>query len=187
MDVTGPRGLPTLPLKLGPSFGGISLKLVEVADAGFILALRTNPVLNKHISPTSPDLAAQQLWMRDYKDREAIKAEYYFVIRDNDYPVGTVRLYDFRGDSFCWGSWIITQGTHPRVATASLVMLYDFAFDTLGFVRTHFEVRRTNFRVRNFHLRMGAQIVASDGVRDNFHLKADCYRRVRTTLVGMLS
>ena len=42
-------------------------------------------------------------WIQNYKEREANKLEYYFIIEDKltKEKYGTVRLYDFREDSFC--------------------------------------------------------------------------------------
>ncbi len=167
---------------IGPSFRGVSLKPVEVDDAAFILQLRADPDLNRHLSATPPDLDNQKQWIAKYKTRETEGTEYYFIILRDGEDAGTVRLYDFQGDSFCWGSWIIKRGTPPHVAIASAIMVYDFAFGPLGFTRSHFDVRRDNLSVRKFHLRTGAEIISSDEQNDYFVITAARFMEGRPQL-----
>ncbi|WP_164102726.1 GNAT family N-acetyltransferase [Candidatus Laterigemmans baculatus] len=140
----------------------VSFTFVEVIDAAFVLSLRTNPDLNRHLSAVSNDLAAQESWIREYKRRESQSTEFYFIIRKSDEPTGTVRIYDFREDSFCWGSWIIKPGASPRVSIASVQLVYKIGFQALGFAQSHFEVRKQNSSVNRFHLKMGAVRVGED-------------------------
>ena len=74
----------------------------------------------------------------------------------SDAPIGTIRLYDPQGDSFCWGSWILAQGSPASAAMESALMVYAYAVDYLGFTAAHFDVRRGNERVWRFHERFGA-------------------------------
>ena len=171
------------PLNL--SFGDTLLTPVSQEDAGFILALRSDPELNRYLSMTPHDVETQRQWILEYKQRETAETEYYFIISKRGGKLGTIRAYDFQGDSFCWGSWIILRGTSPQVAIASVLMIYDFAFDQLGFTKSHFDVRRDNESVRRFHLRMGAQIVRSDEVDEYFELFEDSYRQYRPKLVQL--
>lgn len=123
------------------------------ADAAFILGLRTDPVKSRHLSATANDLAKQQAWLEAYA-RDA--SQVYFIMEDaQGTPVGTVRLYDARGDSFCWGSWIIKEGMPGNYAIESALMVYRYAL-SLGFTRAHFEVRKDNASVWRFHERFGA-------------------------------
>lgn len=82
------------------------LRLVEENDAGFICTLRNNDKLNTYISKSTADTKSQAEWIRNYKNRENNGEEYYFIIckSDDQSPIGTVRLYDFRENpkSFCW-------------------------------------------------------------------------------------
>jgi RimJ/RimL family protein N-acetyltransferase len=166
-------------------FGDIQLTPVSLEDAEFILSLRSDPELNRHLSTTSQDVEAQRQWIREYKQRQAASTEYYFIISKSGEKLGTIRAYDFRDDSFCWGSWIILRGTSPQVAIASVLMIYDFSFDQLGFTKSHFDVRRDNESVRRFHLRMGAKIVRSDEGNEYFELLEDAYRQYRPKLVQL--
>ena len=127
-----------------------------VDDAAFILALRTDQKKGEFLSATAPDLARQRDWLARYAGDEA---QVYFIICKLDgTPVGTVRLYDQRGDSFCWGSWIKSDGAPSGFGVESALMIYDFALQ-LGFQRSHFDVRKQNTSVCQFHERFGARKV----------------------------
>ena len=80
----------------------------------------------------------------------------YFIIEYQDAPVGTARLYDPQGESFCWGSWILHSSRPSQAAMESALMVYAYAVDHLGFTAAHFDVRKGNERVWQFHERFGA-------------------------------
>jgi RimJ/RimL family protein N-acetyltransferase len=97
----------------------------------------------------------QQNWISQYQQDDG---QAYFMICDKaGQKIGTVRLYDAIGDSFCWGSWIVDSAAPAYVAVESALMVYAYATDHLGFSRAHFDVRRDNTRVRAFHERFGAR------------------------------
>jgi RimJ/RimL family protein N-acetyltransferase len=140
----------------------IDLRLVELDDAAFILGLRLDERLNRHISATDADVESQVEWLRQYKEREREGREYYFIVEGKDgMPCGTVRLYDFRQDSFCWGSWIMLPGNAAK-AFESAVLAYQCGFENLGFAKSHFTVDKANSRVVAFHKRFGAKVVRED-------------------------
>jgi RimJ/RimL family protein N-acetyltransferase len=72
-------------------------------------------------------------------------------------PLGSVRLYDPQGDSFCWGSWILKDGAPQSAAIESALIVYSYAVDHLGFKEAHFDVRKGNESVWRFHERFGAK------------------------------
>lgn len=124
-----------------------------VADAEFILGLRTDEQKARFLSATDADLAKQRAWMEAYANDDS---QIYFVIVNlAGAPVGTVRLYDQRGDSFCWGSWIKSDAAPSNFGIESALMVYRYALH-LGFRRAHFDVRRENTSVCQFHQRLGA-------------------------------
>ena len=129
----------------------------NVGDAAFILSLRTNENKSRYISAISSDLSAQQAWLLRYADSTD---QAYFIIEYQNESVGTVRLYDAQQNSFCWGSWIMREGTPPQAAMESALMVYSYAVDHLGFQSAHFDVRKENDRVWKFHERFGAQRVS---------------------------
>ena len=150
----------------------MSFRPVTVEDAAFILKLRSDPGLNRHLTAVSHDLAAQQLWIVGSMQRSRLGEEFYFIILHLGQPVGTVRLYDFQEDSFCWGSWIIIPGTAPRVALQSAACVYDVGHRVLGFAQAHFEVRKDNASVNRFHRRMGAVLISEDECSHHYSIDA---------------
>lgn len=149
------------------------LRFVEENDAAFICGLRADPNLNKHLSPSDPDVEKQRKWISGYKDREKDGTEFYFIIVSDGQDRGVVRIYDFRqinGErSFSWGSWIIPPPRVPGLVTFSAILMYEIGFDALKFDRAHFEVRKANTGVVAFHERSGAHVEAED--HDNFYFR----------------
>lgn len=125
-------------------------------DAAFIVALRTDSKKSQYISATSADVQQQIAWLERYaKDDSQI----YFIIHDPHMErLGTVRLYDRQKDSFCWGSWILKEGTPNMYSIESALIVYHYAL-SLGFKSAHFEVRKGNASVLRFHERFGAKMV----------------------------
>jgi len=150
----------------------INFRIVEENDAEFILSLRTNLVLNKNISSVENDVVKQRNWITSRKNSR----EWYFIIENKvNKPVGTIRIYDVIEDSFCWGSWIILPEERMRSSFESAILLYEYAFFTLGFSQSHFDVRKNNKSVINFHLKMGSVIVKEDHENFYFIFKKEDY------------
>jgi RimJ/RimL family protein N-acetyltransferase len=127
-------------------------------DAEFIVALRTDMRIGKYLSATSSEVEKQIEWLKCYSTSDD---QVYFIIESNDgEKLGTVRLYDQQGGSFCWGSWILNAGAPQSAAIESALMVYSYAIDYLGFKKSHFDVRKGNDHVWRFHERFGAVRVA---------------------------
>ena len=112
-----------------------------------------------HLSKTSSNVADQKKWIEGYA---ASADQAYFVMFHNSAPIGTVRLYDAIENSFCWGSWILNDRAPVHAAIESALIVYTFAFEILGFNKSHFDVRKKNTKVCKFHERLGAKIVSAD-------------------------
>ncbi len=146
------------------------LRLIKEEDAPFLLSLRLNETLNKHLSKVDNNLTNQIEWIKHYKIREQERLEFYFIITSQDnQPLGTVRLYDFQGSSFCWGSWIIKEKSPTFTAIESALSIYEFAFNVLSFKSSHFDVRKDNTKVIKFHKNFGAKETSED--INNFYFK----------------
>jgi len=156
----------------------IIMKLVEIdEDADFIFRLRKDK--GKFLSK-STSWNEHINFLRHYKEKEKKGEEYYFVIlhKLTKEKLGVVRMYDFRTidkrKSFCWGSWIIKDNAPKFTAIESALQIYNFGFYELGFEMSHFDVRKENVKVVNFHRRFGAKIVKEDNENYYFHfLKRD--------------
>jgi RimJ/RimL family protein N-acetyltransferase len=129
------------------------------ADAGFILDLRTDRRKAAYLSPIPDDLERQRAWLERYGGDDS---QVYFIITNlAGAPAGTVRLYDRRGDSFCWGSWIKGDQAPSGFGVESALMVYAYALE-LGFRNAHFDVRKQNLSVCQFHERFGAVVAGQD-------------------------
>ena len=157
---------PQFNLKIGDT----TLKLAELSDADFILELRTDEALNTYISKTDTDVSAQLEWLANYKKLEATNEEYYFIVKYQSVPVGTIRLYDFKDEAFCIGSWIIKKGTPHFASIASFILAYQAAFETLKFKTANLDVRKGNKKVIQFHNRWGAVPLREDDLNVYFTL-----------------
>ena len=150
--------LPHGPDVLKGTVTGPNLRLRDVRpdDAAFILGLRTDPRKGRHLSPTSPDMEKQRRYLAEYAHTSD---QAYFLIETLDgRPVGTVRIYDPQGRSFCCGSWILTDDAPRSAAVESTLMIYRYGLE-LGFDAAHFDVRRANEKVWQYHERCGARRV----------------------------
>lgn len=162
----------------------IRLRLVEESDAEFILKLRLDERYNKYISEVNPDVDAQRAWIRGYKKEELEGKQFYFVIEKLDgTPCGTVRVYDLREDSFCWGSWILNENKTRFAALESAFLVYKFGFDVLGYRKSHFEVMNGNEKVVSFHEKMGAIRTGKDDVNSYFEITKTSVDDVRAKLL----
>ena len=149
----------------------IRLRLVEESDAEFILKLRLNEKFNQFLSSVSPDLQSQKEWIKKYKNEEKLKKQFYFIIERIDcMPCGTVRVYDLKDDSFCWGSWILNEDKTQYAALESAFLVYKFGFEALGYRKSHFDVMKENKKVISFHTKMGAKEIGADQQNSYFEI-----------------
>lgn len=149
----------------GVLVSGARLKFREagVSDAGFVLQLRLNPARNEFMSVVENDVGAQIAWIGD-ASRDP--GQLYFIIEADGKAIGAVRLYDQRGESFCWGSWMLNEDAPKSSAVESTLMVYHLAL-SLGFNAAHFDVRKGNTKVWRYHERLGAKRVSED--EENFY------------------
>lgn len=154
----------------------ISMRLIEEEDAEFVLGLRLDPRYNQHLSLVDNNLQKQIQWIKNYKQEEKLGIQYYFIIEANGKKCGTVRLYDFKHGSFCWGSWILNENKTRYSALESALLVYRFGFDNLKYQKSHFDVRKENTAVISFHKKFGAVIVDQDEDNLYFHYTAEQHK-----------
>ena len=158
----------------------INLRTVEIEDAEFIYNMRQNQNKNKYLSKVTGTVESQKEWIKNYKQREENKKEFYFVIESKDKEkLGLVRMYDFQDDSFCWGSWLIKEDAPKTAAIESALQIYEFGFYNLGFEKSHFDVRKGNDKVISFHQRFGAKIVDEDELDYFFNFEKSDYEIIK--------
>ncbi|MEL3927827.1 GNAT family N-acetyltransferase [Aeromonas enteropelogenes] len=158
----------------------IKMRLIREEDAEFILSLRLDERYNKFLSSVDDNVAAQKEWIKKYKQDEEMGLQYYFIIETKDSkPCGTVRLYDFKSDSFCWGSWILNEDKTKYAALESAFLVYKFGFEELGFKKSHFDVRKGNLKVIDFHKKFGAVETGEDDDNYYYEIAQESVKRVK--------
>lgn len=134
----------------------LSLRLVQPEDAAYIYGLRTDPTYNCHLSAVTGTVEDQRDWIKDYKAREAVGSEYYFVIERKDgVRCGVVRLYDITDDQFTWGSWILDHNKPRKAALESALLSFGVGFNTLELDVANIDVRTKNTHAEAFYRRLG--------------------------------
>lgn len=162
----------------------INLRIVTVEDAEFILNLRLNAGKNRFLSHVANSLEQQVGYIEKCSKNVNV---WYFIIESLSHEaLGTVRIYDIRGDSFCWGSWILKDNVGITVALESALLVYDFGFFCLGFKKSHFDVRKGNTKVVKFHEKMGAQKVGECSRNFYFEYFVDAYKETRQKFLSFL-
>lgn len=163
----------------------IKIRLVNEDDAGFINSLRIDSRYNTHLSKVDDNIEKQREWIEKYKLEESVGKEYYFIIENlNGLKCGTVRLYDFRDNSFCWGSWILNENKTRFSALESAFLVYDYAFNVLGFEKSHFDVRKENTKVIAFHKKMGAILKSEDELNYYYDIYPNSVWELKRRLSG---
>ncbi len=169
----------------------IFFRFAELSDAKFILQLRTDSVYNQYLSEVKDDLNEQIKWLKKYKEREKEGREYYFIIclKEDNLPIGTVRIYDLKisPNSFCWGSWILNYNKTRYAALESALLIYDFAFDQLGFDQCHMDIRKDNLKVIDFHKRFGVEIVGETDLDLLGVYKKENFKAIRNSIFSVVN
>jgi hypothetical protein len=160
----------------------ISLRLVDVTDAPFILALRLSP-RGRFLSPVDDDLRKQEDWIRQYKLREARGEESYFIIHHAIAgDIGTTRMCRITATSFEWGSWILKEGAPRESAMVSACLIHDLGLVRMKCDYAYFVVRKGNLKTIAFTRRFGAAITGEDDANLLMALTRDEYLAVRRQL-----
>lgn len=143
------------------------LRPVEMADAEFILGLRTDPELSQLIHPTSSRLEDQQAYLQRYFDRAG---DCYFIVSRSasGRPEGAVAIYDINatpGEAE-WGRWILRQDS--MAAAESALLIYRVGFEVLGLNRVYCRTAAANRNVVAFHTSCGLETREGVSLEHNF-------------------
>lgn len=158
----------------------INLRTVEVDDAEFIFEMRQNENKTRYLTKITGTVESQKEWIKNYKQREKEKKEFYFVIESKKREkLGLVRIYDLNNESFCWGSWLIKEDAPKTTAIESALQIYEFGFYGLEFKKSHFDVRKRNDKVIAFHERFGAKKVHENELDYFFNFEKSDYERTK--------
>ena len=173
-------------IKLPPNFKvckyGIEARLCEIADAEFILSVRTDTHHTRFIHSTENDLNKQIEWIKKYKERESEGREYYFIFSKANNPFGMSRVYnifEYYGTS---GSWLCKPNNDPKDSIATYLLMHDIMFGEMGLDLLIFDVRKENKKVWRMHESFGALRIGESDLdfyfslfKDTYYLKRDKY------------
>jgi len=163
------------------------IQLVDETDADFIVELRSNQSLAKHLHQTSADVATQKEWIKKYKEREALGKEFYFIsVRYNGERLGLNRIYNIQSDKFDIGSWIFKKGIEESIPILSDIAVRDFAFNKLGLRRCFFDVRKENKSVIRYHHLYKPKLIEEDEMNFYFELDYDTYHRNKQKILKII-
>jgi RimJ/RimL family protein N-acetyltransferase len=132
----------------------VSLRLVTLDDAGFIVGLRNKPNNALFINKTTTDIAQQIDWMKnEFKD----SASFYFIILDkSETPIGTVSLYNIRRSRGEFGRWICNGSALESLESA--LIIHQYAFSVLDLQSVYTRTLESNVKVVSFHRNFGASV-----------------------------
>lgn len=153
--------------KLNPVLSGygISLRLVDVDDAEFILKLRNMPHALNNMGRLNVTVEQEKKWL--LKNR-VDPLDYFFIIQASS-PIGTVGVYniDFNALTAEFGRIVAIPGSH--VSVPSCVLLFNFCFDTLGLKELIATVVVTNEKAISLYKKLGFEF---------------CYIKEKEMLIG---
>lgn len=155
----------------------IKLRLVEEKDSEFIVKLRTDSLKSRFISKTNSDVQDQKRWIKEYKGREIIGEEYYFVaIDENEVKFATYRIYNKTSKCIEIGSFVSKPDYDNPINVIKVdIILKSFVFTTLDYKELIFEVRKENKTVVNYHKKFNPSLVKEDYLNFYFVLERDSF------------
>ena len=159
-----------------PKLYSIGLREVKISDADYILKLRLDDSYSKYISKVSDEVSAQENYINHYLENNTHNRESFYFIFTNmatGERCGTVRIYNFNDDVFEWGSWILDENKPRYAAMETAILIYEFAFNRLGFNKSEFEVNKNNKQVVSYHKKSGAKIIGEDDTNYYFCIEKE--------------
>lgn len=172
-----------LPQGFNQAFFGINVRLVSENDTEFIYRLRSDKVLTQHIHGFDGTIDDQREWLKKYKEREEKGSEYYFIYSIGKRPFGVNRIYNIVNNEGTTGSWICIPGTNPIFVLATSIILYDIAFDLIGFDRIFYDTRKDNSRALKVNTAIGGKLLYETDLDYYFELFSNDYHKVRELLL----
>lgn len=163
---------------------GTVLRNVRLTDAEFILSLRTNGALNRHISATPGGAVEQRKWIERYLERFDKGEEAYFIAEHSGVPRGTIRIYDYdaNAETFVYGSWLMSPDAPACCAFSTTILSHDLGFKALEFSKVLFDVRKDNRSVCAFHEAVGATLLRQDDINRYYEITSHAYPALRGKL-----
>ena len=177
-----------------PKLYSLEVREIKISDADYVLKLRLDDSYSKYLSKVSDDLGAQVKYINHYiEENSATRSSFYFILKNSvtGKKCGTVRIYNFNKDTFEWGSWILDDNKTLYAAMETAIFIYEFAFNSLGFYKSEFEVNKNNEKVVSFHKKSGAKVVRENNINYYFRIEKEVglkfAKSLRERLIGKFS
>jgi len=130
---------------------GLHVRLVNEDDAEFILSLRTDTRLSQFISATNSDIEKQRIWTRNYKTRERMGTDYYFMFeKPIGNRLGVSRIYEIKLETFQTGSWIFKKDAPFGSAFLGDIICHEIAFELFPDAVNLHDIKKANFGVNKY-------------------------------------
>ena len=109
---------------------------------------------------TDANVGKQVEWINEYKVRERLGKDYYFILEDAEERYGLIRIYSIREDTFTLGSWTMKEEAPLSSIIAITLMAREIAFEILGlnFEDSYDGVNVENKKVLKYVLSWGMKI-----------------------------
>lgn len=164
---------------------GLNVRLVDERDTEFILSLRSDKVLSKHLHSMNNDIQKHLEWLTQYKLREIESRDYYFIYHKDKKPIGLNRIYNITEFYATIGSWICSPTNDAEDSMATYFFMLDILFEELNLDLTVFEVRKKNTHVWKLHQQAGATRVGQSDVDYYYVMNKDSYLSRRDKLLSI--
>lgn len=143
--------LKTMPENFTLDRYGLHTRLVDISDSEFILSIRTNEKLSKHIHPTRNSIECQKKWIMEYKKREAEGEDFYFIFeKPKGVRLGVCRIYSITESSFTTGSWVFAKNAPMGAGILGDIITKEIAFYLYPKSKQLFDIRKENVNVIGF-------------------------------------
>lgn len=112
---------------------GLHVRFVTEDDALFIMAIRIDAKNKRFIHDTDNDPKSQIEYIRNYKFKEQLGEEYYFIFESNGIPQGVYRIYNRCEDWCTTGSWVFSPTAEKLSALKAYIIIHEIVFENLGY------------------------------------------------------
>ncbi len=163
---------PLLPSDFQTDRYGLHVRLAVPSDAEFVVRLRTDPKLSRHLHQVQADVEGQRKWLESYKERERRGEELYFVFeKPAGTPLGLCRIYGIEADRFTVGSWIFDPASPAGAAILADLITRELAYELMPGKTLFFDVRKDNITVLRYQATFRPTQVGED--EDNIYYTQD--------------
>ena len=126
---------------------GLQLRFVNETDSEYIVKLRSDPKLGKFLCVTQNDIDKQKEWILDYKKREELGTDYYFIYFYNGKRIGLNRIYSIKGKTATSGSWVCSPNLAIELPISTLLIMREIFFEILQLDIDFMDTRKDNKKV----------------------------------------